>query len=41
MKIIAGIYPDLPAHFGKGISNLLSAMLNIDPKKRPNINQIL
>jgi NIMA (never in mitosis gene a)-related kinase len=40
-KIIVGKYPDVPAHFGQGIPNLLSALLNIDPDKRPNINQIL
>ncbi|MFN7881313.1 MAG: hypothetical protein ACK5NI_02505 [bacterium] len=40
-KIIVGKYPDVPPHFGQGIPNLLSAMLNIDPDKRPNINQIL
>ena len=37
-KIIVGKYPDVPPHFGQGIPNLLSAMLNIDPDKRPNIN---
>ena len=40
-KILAGKYPDIPAQFGQGIPNLLSEMLNTDPEKRPNINQIL
>lgn len=40
-KIIQGKYQDVPAHFSKNIPNLLSAMLNKDPNKRPNINGIL
>ena len=40
-KIIVGKYPDIPAHFSKGIRNMLEAMLNVDPEKRPNVNQIL
>ena len=39
--LLAGKYPDIPAHFGKGIPSLISEMLNTDPLKRPNINQIL
>jgi NIMA (never in mitosis gene a)-related kinase len=31
----------VPGHFSKNIPNLLSAMLNKDPSKRPNINGIL
>lgn len=40
-KIIQGKFTDVPVHFSKNIPGLLSAMLNKDPSKRPNINQIL
>lgn len=40
-KIIVGKYPDIPSHFSQGVTNILAAMLNTDPDKRPNINQIL
>jgi len=31
----------VPPHFSKDITNLLSAQLNVNPDKRPNVNQIL
>lgn len=40
-KIIQGKYADVPTHFSQNVKNLLSAMLNRDPSKRPNINSIL
>jgi len=40
-KIIQGKYASVPGHFSQSISNLLEAMLNKDPNKRPNVNQIL
>jgi len=40
-KIIVGSYADVPPHFSKDITNLLSAQLNVNPDKRPNVNQIL
>ena len=40
-KILSGKYPDVPSHFSGTINNLLQAMLNKDPNKRPNINQVL
>lgn len=40
-KIIQGKYAAVPSHFSQSIPNLLEAMLNKDPNKRPNINQIL
>ena len=40
-KVIQGKYPDVPSHFSQNIPNLLNSMLQKDPSKRPNINQIL
>lgn len=40
-KIIIGKYVDIPAHFGKNVNYLIRLMLNTDPSKRPNVNQIL
>jgi NIMA (never in mitosis gene a)-related kinase 1/4/5 len=40
-KIIQGQYAAVPSHFSKNINALLSSMLQRDPAKRPNINQLL
>lgn len=40
-KIIQGQYAPVPSHFSKNINALLSSMLQRDPAKRPNINQLL
>jgi NIMA (never in mitosis gene a)-related kinase len=40
-KIIQGQYAAVPSHFSKNINALLSSMLQRDPSKRPNINQLL
>ena len=40
-KIIQGQYSAVPSHFSKNINALLSSMLQRDPAKRPNINQLL
>lgn len=40
-KIIQGQYAPVPGHFSKNINALLSSMLQRDPAKRPNINQLL
>ena len=40
-KIIQGQYAAVPGHFSKNINALLSSMLQRDPAKRPNINQLL
>ena len=40
-KIIVGKYPEIPSHFSQDVKFVLQALLNTDPDKRPNINQIL
>jgi len=40
-KILSGKFSDIPVNFGQSSKNLISSLLNLDPEKRPNINQIL
>lgn len=40
-KILRGIYPPISAKYSKGMRDLIDAMLQKDPKKRPGINSIL
>lgn len=41
MKIVRGQYTPVPSHFGWDIRNLVASMLNVEPAKRPSIEQIL
>ena len=40
-KILAGWFPPLPKFYSENFNLLVSTLLQVDPKKRPNINQIL
>ena len=40
-KILAGRFPPLPKFYSENFNLLVSTLLQVDPKKRPNINQIL
>ena len=41
LKIISGKYNPLPRQYSRNLRELVREMLSIDPKARPNINQIL
>ena len=41
MKIVKGQYPPIPSHYTKDMKNLVSVLLQVDPSKRPTINNIL
>lgn len=41
LKIIRGAYNPIPSTYSKDLKNLVNMMLNVDPSKRPNINEIL
>lgn len=41
MQIVRGAYADLPTNYSMEIRALVDRLLNNDPDKRPNINQIL
>lgn len=40
-KIIKGKYPPIPKAYSTNLNLLIGTLLQVDPKKRPNINQIL
>ena len=41
IKIVRGEFTPLGPHVSKDIKNLVASILNLDPNKRPNINEIL
>ncbi|ORC84174.1 putative NIMA-related kinase [Trypanosoma theileri] len=40
-KILKGVYPPIHSSYSTNLSKLISAMLQIDPKLRPNVSQII
>ncbi|AIN98260.1 NIMA-related kinase, putative [Leishmania panamensis] len=40
-KILKGVYPPIHPMYSSNLSRLISAMLQIDPHKRPNVSQVL
>lgn len=34
-KVIKGVYPKIPANFSSDLSSMVSMLLQVDPKKRP------
>ncbi|KAG5479888.1 hypothetical protein LSCM4_05896 [Leishmania orientalis] len=40
-KILKGVYPPIHPMYSNSLSRLISAMLQIDPHKRPNVSQVL
>jgi len=40
-RVLKGVYPKIPQHYSSDLNAVLKAMLQIDPKKRPNTDQIL
>jgi len=41
LKIVRGVFPPIPSHYSRELKSLVATLLNTDPNKRPNINQIL
>jgi len=41
LQIVRGVFQPLPNHYSLNLRNFIAQLLNIDPNKRPNINQIL
>ena len=40
-RVIKGVYPKLPSNYSADLSAMVAALLKVDPKKRPNTEQIL
>ena len=40
-KILKGKYPPIPKHYSENMQTLVKTLLNIEPRRRPNVNQIL
>ncbi|KAG5505813.1 hypothetical protein JKF63_05149 [Porcisia hertigi] len=40
-KILKGVYPPIHSMYSSSLARLISAMLQIDPHKRPNVSQVL
>jgi len=40
-KILKGKYPPIPKHYSENMNALVKTLLNIEPRRRPNVNQIL
>ena len=40
-RVIKGQYPKLPAVYSSDLSSMVASLLKVDPKKRPNTEQIL
>lgn len=40
-KILKGKYPPIPKHYSENLQTLVKTLLNIEPRRRPNVNQIL
>ncbi|KAG5506183.1 hypothetical protein GH5_05866 [Leishmania sp. Ghana 2012 LV757] len=40
-KILKGVYPPIHPMYSNSLSRLISAMLQIDPHRRPNVSQVL
>lgn len=41
LQIVRGVFQPLPSHYSTNLKNFVASLLNIDPVKRPNINQVL
>lgn len=41
LQIVRGVFQPLPPHYSQQLKNFVASLINIDPTKRPNINQIL
>lgn len=39
-KVLNGYYPNIPSHYSKDLSNVIRSMLNVNPKKRPNCDDL-
>ena len=35
-KVLSGIYPKIPSQYSSDLNAMLKALLQVDPKKRPN-----
>ena len=40
-KIVQGHFSPIPSHFSRNLKSLIDKMLTLDPRRRPNINQVL
>lgn len=40
-KVIKGVYSKLPSHYSVDLNNILKMMLNVDPTRRPNCDDLL
>ena len=41
LQIVRGVYQALPGHFSDNLKKLIGMLIQKDPTKRPNINQIV
>mmetsp|Transcript_23461 Transcript_23461/g.23208 ORF Transcript_23461/g.23208 Transcript_23461/m.23208 type:complete len:429 (+) Transcript_23461:485-1771(+) len=40
-RIIRGVYPNIPSNYSQDLSNVIKAMLQVNPAQRPSCSQIL
>jgi len=40
-KVMSGGFSPIPKHYSKGIGFLINKLLSIDPRKRPNCEELL
>lgn len=40
-KVVKGIYPKIPQQYSSDLNSMISSLLQVDPKKRPDTEQIL
>lgn len=41
LKIVKGSYAPIPSHYSREMKNLMSILLQVDPVRRPSINEIM
>ena len=41
LRIVRGNYKPIPSKYSRGLNKLIESLLNIDPTKRPAVNEIL
>lgn len=40
-RVVKGTYPRIPSHFSKDLSNIIEALLAVDPDVRPSADDII
>lgn len=40
-RVMKGAYPKIPSHYSASLSDVISSLLKVDPKKRPTCEEIM